>query len=380
MAGVFSNNIQLGVPIAISLLGKGSLPSIAVIFSLNGFLMWTLATIAIELGRNGYQIRDYQLTITGGKDIDFSPIRVVCCKHQEFNAKAEEAVTGDLRIIPMGNTFIVELTYRVGKDECKNSRSVALNPNEALCCDLGIDNFATFVSTKPGIRPFLVKGKILKSINQQYNKQVAELRSKKHYEHIRIKGVKRYWQLQDWMHKASRLAVNFCLAHDLGRIVIGTNRNWKQSVNLGKRNNQNFVMLPHAKFIEMVRYKAEEYGIQVTVREESYTSKASALDMDVIADFDPKQGKTKPVFSGKRIKRGLYRSSDGHLINADINGAANIGRKELGDEWLKKLLELDGGVFVGTPAIVRNLHACVGVRQLLEMGARSHETSHVSAR
>lgn len=380
MAGVFSNNIQLGVPIAISLLGKGSLPSIAVIFSLNGFLMWTLATIAIELGRNGYQIRDYQLTITGGKDIDFSPIRVVCCKHQEFNAKAEEAVTGDLRIIPMGNTFIVELTYRVGKDECKNSRSVALNPNEALCCDLGIDNFATFVSTKPGIRPFLVKGKILKSINQQYNKQVAELRSKKHYEHIRIKGVKRYYQLQDWMHKASRLAVNFCLAHDLGRIVIGTNRNWKQSVNLGKRNNQNFVMLPHAKFIEMIRYKAEEYGIQVTVREESYTSKASALDMDVIADFDPKQGKTKPVFSGKRIKRGLYRSSDGHLINADINGAANIGRKELGDEWLKKLLELDGGVFVDTPAIVRNLHACVGIRQLLERGACSHETSHVSAR
>lgn len=380
MAGVFSNNIQLGVPIAISLLGKGSLPSIAVIFSLNGFLMWTLATIAIELGRNGYQIRDYQLTITGGKDIDFSPIRVVCCKHQEFNAKAEEAVTGDLRIIPMGNTFIVELTYRVGKDECKNSRSVALNPNEALCCDLGIDNFATFVSTKPGIRPFLVKGKILKSINQQYNKQVAELRSKKHYEHIRIKGVKRYWQLQDWMHKASRLAVNFCLAHDLGRIVIGTNRNWKQSVNLGKRNNQNFVMLPHAKFIEMVRYKAEEYGIQVTVREESYTSKASALDMDVIPNFDPKQDKAKPVFSGKRIKRGLYRSSDGHLINADINGAANIGRKELGDEWLKKLLELDGGVFVDTPAIVRNLHACMGVRQLLEMGARSHETSHVSAR
>ena len=332
------------------------------------------------VGRNGYQIRDYQLTITGGKDIDFSPIRVVCCKHQEFNAKAEEAVTGDLRIIPMGNTFIVELTYRVGKDECKNSRSVALNPNEALCCDLGIDNFATFVSTKPGIRPFLVKGKILKSINQQYNKQVAELRSKKHYEHIRIKGVKRYYQLQDWMHKASRLAVNFCLAHDLGRIVIGTNRNWKQSVNLGKRNNQNFVMLPHAKFIEMVRYKAEEYGIQVTVREESYTSKASALDMDVIADFDPKQGKTKPVFSGKRIKRGLYRSSDGHLINADINGAANIGRKELGDEWLKKLFELDRGVVVDTPAIVRNLHACVGVRQLLERGARSHETSHVSAR
>lgn len=144
------------------------------------------------------------------------------------------------------------------------------------------------------------------------------------------------------MHKISRLAVNFCLAHDLGRIVIGTNRNWKQRVNLGKRNNQNFVMLPHNKFIEMVRYKAEEYGIQVTVREESYTSKASSMDFDEIPDFDPKERKPAISFSGKRFKRGLYQSSKRHLINADINGAANIGRKELGDEWLKKLLELDG--------------------------------------
>lgn len=332
------------------------------------------------VGRNGYQIRDGQLTITGGKDIGFSPIRVVCCERQELNAKAQEAVAGDLRIIPMGNTFIVELTYRVGREESNNSKSVSLNPNEALCCDLGIDNFAAFVSTKPGVRPFLVKGKILKSINQRYNKQVAELKSKKHYEHIRIKGVKRYWQLQDLMHKASRLAVNFCLAHDLGRIVIGTNKNWKQRVSLGRRNNQNFVMLPHAKFIEMVRYKAEEYGIQVTVREESYTSRASAMDFDEIPDFDPKGRNPTTSFSGRRLKRGLYQSSKRHLINADINGAANIGRKELGDEWLKKLLELDGGVFVDTPAVVRNLHASVGVRQSLKMGARSHETVHVSAR
>lgn len=332
------------------------------------------------VGRNGYQILDHQLTITGGKEIGFAPLRVVCCKHQEFNAKAEEAIAGDLRILPMGNTFVVELTYRADKEENTNSESVSLNPNEALCCDLGIDNFAAFVSTKPGIRPFLVKGKILKCINQRYNKQTAELRSKGHHEHIRGKGVKRYWQIHDLMHKASRLAVNFCLAHDLGRIVIGTNKDWKQRVNLGKRNNQNFVMLPHAKFIEMVRYKAEEYGIQVTVREESYTSKASALDMDEIPDFDPKQSKSAPVFSGKRIKRGLYQSSNGRLINADINGAANIGRKELGDEWLKKLLELDGGVLVDTPAVVRDLHACAGVRQLLEVGARSHETAYVSAR
>ena len=139
-------------------------------------------------------------------------------------------------------------------------------------------------------------------------------------------------------------------------------------------------MLPHNKFIEMVRYKAEEFGIQVTVREESYTSKASSMDFDEIPDFDPKGRNPTTSFSGKRLKRGLYQSSKRHLLNADINGAANIGRKELGDEWLKKLLELDGGVFVDTPAVVRNLHECVGVRQLLKMEARSHETVHVSAR
>ncbi|WP_293704541.1 hypothetical protein [uncultured Parasutterella sp.] len=139
-------------------------------------------------------------------------------------------------------------------------------------------------------------------------------------------------------------------------------------------------MLPHNKFIETVRYKAEEYGIQVTVREESYTPKASAMDFDEIPDFDPKERKPTTSFSGKRLKRGLYHSSKKHLINADINDAANIGRKELGDERLKKLLELDEGVFVDTPAIVRSLHTCAGVRQLLEMRARSHETVHVSAK
>ena len=116
---------------------------------------------------------------------------------------------------------------------------------EALFCDLGIDNFSTFVSTKPGVRPFLIKGKVLKSLNQNYNKQVAELRSKGHRAHIRTKGVKRYWRLHDLLHKASRLVINHCLAYDVGHIVIGVNQEWKQEVNLGKRNNQNFVMLPH---------------------------------------------------------------------------------------------------------------------------------------
>ena len=326
------------------------------------------------VGRNGYQIQNHQLIITGGEAIGFSPMTVLCCEHQVFNAKAHEAVVGDLRIVPMGNTFVVELTYRSEKEEKDLSKCVSFDSNEALFCDLGLDNFATFVSTKPGVRPFLIKGKVLKSINQNDNKQVAELRSKGHKTHIRTKGV------NDLLHKASRMVIKFCLAHDLGHIVIGVNKEWKQEVNIGKRNNQNFVMLPHGKFVEMIRYKAEDYGIDVTIREESYTSKASALDFDDIPSFDEKGSNPKPVFSGKRIKRGLYRSAKGLLINADINAATNIGRKELGDEWLKQLLELDGGVLVDTPAVVRNLHAGADSRQWLELGIRSQETLHVSAR
>ena len=332
------------------------------------------------VGRNGYQIQNHQLIITGGEAIGFSPMTVLCCEHQVFNAKAHEAVVGDLRIVPMGNTFVVELTYRSDKEEKDLSKCVSFDSNEALFCDLGLDNFATFVSTKPGVRPFLIKGKVLKSINQNYNKQVAELRSKGHKTHIRTKGVKRYWRLHDLLHKASRMVINFCLAHDLGHIVIGVNKEWKQEVNIGKRNNQNFVMLPHGKFVEMIRYKAEDYGIDVTIREESYTSKASALDFDDIPSFDEKGSTPKPKFSGQRIKRGLYHSAKGLLINADINAATNIGRKELGDEWLKQLLELDGGVLVDTPAVVRNLHAGADSRQWLELGIRSREIVHVSAR
>ena len=305
---------------------------------------------------------------------------VLCCEHQVFNAKAHEAVVGDLRIVPMGNTFVVELTYRSEKQEKDLSKCVSFDSNEALFCDLGLDNFATFVSTKPGVRPFLIKGKVLKCINQNYNKQVAELRSKGHKTHIRTKGVKRYWRLHDLLHKVSRMVINFCLAHDLGHIVIGVNKEWKQEVNIGKRNNQNFVMLPHGKFVEMIRYKAQDYGIDVTIREESYTSKASALDFDDIPSFDEKGSNPKPIFSGKRIERGLYRSAKGLLINADINAATNIGRKELGDEWLKQLLELDGGVLVDTPAVVRNLHAGADSRQWLELGIRSQETVHICAR
>ncbi len=122
---------------------------------------------------------------------------------------------------------------------------------------------------------------------------------------------------------------------------------------MGRRNNQNFVNLPHSKLIEQLIYKkVREYGIEVSLVSESYTSKASALDFDDIPDYEKGVKKT---FSGKRIKRGLYLTKQGVQINADTNSAINIGRNELGDEWLKKkLLGLDEGVFVNTPTVFPN--------------------------
>ncbi len=142
---------------------------------------------------------------------------------------------------------------------------------------------------------------------------------------------------------------------------------------MGKVNNQKFVAIPHARFIDKVKYKAQVYGIKVIVREESYTSKASALDFDAIPDYRADGESVKGKFSGNRVKRGLYRAADGTEINADINGALNIARKELGDEWLKKQLKANGGR-MNRPVSVRD------IGQTLKEGLRSLETASVRAR
>ena len=113
--------------------------------------------------------------------------------------------------------------------------------------------------------------------------------------------------------------------HHVGTLVVGKNDGWKQASGLGKRTNQNFVFVPHARFIEMLRYKAELVDIQVVVSEESYTSKCSFLDLEAVGKHD--------VYVGKRVKRGLFRASDGRCLNADVNGAFNILRKGVPDAF-----------------------------------------------
>jgi IS605 OrfB family transposase len=141
---------------------------------------------------------------------------------------------------------------------------------------------------------------------------------------------KRNFWIEDKNHKVSRFIVNYCIKHDIGTIIIGKNKQWKNRINIGKKNNQKFVELPHAKLIQKINYKAKLVGIKVVETEESYTSKCDALALEPI--------KKQEKYLGKRVKRGLFQSNVGKVINADINGAINIARKVIDDSLVKKIV------------------------------------------
>ncbi len=195
--------------------------------------------------------------------------------------------------------------------------------------DLGLNNLAAVSSNKKGFKAFLINGRPLKSINQQYNKAVALLKSKlfgskKTSKRIQQITFKRNKKVNDYLHRTSDFIVKRLVAEQIGKLVIGKNEKWKQKINLGKVVNQNFVAIPHARLIEMITYKAQLVGIEVIVTEENYTSKTSFLDLEPVEKHKS--------YQGIRVKRGLFRSSNGTLINADINGALNIVRKVFGNE------------------------------------------------
>lgn len=292
--------------------------------------------------RNSFSVKDGFIHFA--KALELKPVSVHrLCDEQAVNAEKGTNTIKEVRIVPTGNCYQIEVVYDrlLSKPYTKN-QSALLDRSKHLFIDIGLNNLACLVSDQPDYQPVLINGRTLKYVNAKYNKEAAKLRSLGKQRHIKAKSVKRHCYIRDHLHRASRFVVNQCLQHDLGTIVIGHNADWKQSINLGKKNNQKFVSIPHAVFVDMVKYKAMEYGIEAIVREESYTSKASAIDLDAI----PTHGKVKekPVFSGKRTKRGLYKSKEGLLINADVNGSLNIGRKEIGNDFVKGLLD-SGCVF-----------------------------------
>jgi putative transposase len=224
-----------------------------------------------------------------------------------------------VRIVPKTYHYSIKVVYEV-KAVTGSSSGVEWIAG----IDIGLNNLATITSNLKGFGPLIINGKPLKSINAYYHKKKAMLQSYLKGERqtlIKINYLthKRNVKVDNYLHNASRFIINHLAANRIGTLVIGKNDNWKQGINLGKRNNQNFVAIPHARFIEMLTYKAQLAGIVVKVIEESYTSKCSFLDNEPCVKH--------LEYEGKRIKRGLFRAGDGRLINADVNGSTNIVKK-----------------------------------------------------
>ncbi|ATV36650.1 RNA-guided endonuclease InsQ/TnpB family protein [Fusobacterium pseudoperiodonticum] len=233
----------------------------------------------------------------------------------------------EIRIIPKQYSRYFEIQYIYEVEEVQRE----LNKENVLGIDLGINNLCTCV-TNTGAS-FIIDGRKLKSTNQYYNKINAKLQSIKDKQKIerttlRQKRIarKRNNRINDYLSKAARTIVNYCLNNDIGKLVLGYNEDFQRNSNIGSINNQNFVNIPYGKLRDKLIYLCKLYGIEFKLQEESYTSKASFFDGDEIPIYD-KENLQEYVFSGKRIKRGLYQTSTGKLINADCNGALNILRK-----------------------------------------------------
>ena len=291
-----------------------------------------------------------------------------------FPERLKDKRLKEARILPKCGAQWFEVEFIT--EEPKEPQNV--NPNNAVAIDLGIDNLAACVSTTGA--SIVIDGKKLKSINQWYNKLNAKLQSVKDkqgkyartlripepssgmlslrnasgFSAGRISGSfptggdlrhpcfpqgikhltkhqggllkKRSNQVRDYLRKTARLIVNWCITQQAGMLIVGVNPGWKQKINIGKCNNQSFVQIPFYILRSKLSALCERYGIHYVEQEESYSSKASALDGDSIPTYSP-DNSAKAKFSGKRVKRGLYRSQAGCLVNADCNGSWNIGRK-----------------------------------------------------
>ena len=236
-----------------------------------------------------------------------------------------------VRIVPKLDYFKIEIVYeKIEGDYTRQAKLISKKTNNAAI-DIGVDNLATVTSDNKNSIPLIVNGRSLKSVNQFYNKALAKLNEiySKHDIHtgkkLRILNRKREFIINDFMHKASRRIVDYCILNNIGKLFIGHNSGWKQECDMKKRNNQNFVQIPFNKLIQMLQYKCKEIGIEVYLIGETYTSKCSSLDNEVIGKHD--------AYCGKRQKRGLFRSSKGKLLNADVNGSLNILRCGLKNDF-----------------------------------------------
>ena len=230
------------------------------------------------------------------------------------------------RIIPKVGQYVIEIVYEKPEDYTVN------NPEAIAAIDIGVSNLAALTSNQKGFVPILINGRPLKSLNQFYNKTQAKLSSQLPQAQSSSKLIQRLTanrnnRIDTYLHQASRWSINHLARHGIGQLIIGKNPLWKQAVNNGKKNNQSFVNIPHARFIEMLIYKGAMKGIKVITAEESYTSRASFLNLDFIPNYGDAEAQTVK-FSGYRETRGNYKiKGQATRINADVNGSYNILRK-----------------------------------------------------
>ena len=240
--------------------------------------------------------------------------------------KLEKSIIQQVRLIPRAGYYLIEVLYR--KPKIKYKKKKLTSQTRFASIDLGLNNLATVTSNV--FEPLIINGRPIKSINYYYNKNLGKKQkllptnqytSKK----IRQLSYKREMKLNDYLHKSAKYLVNYLVSQTIDVLVIGTNKGWKQNINIGKRNNQNFVGIPFYKFKQILTYLCEENGIELHEQEESYTSKASFLDGDFVPTFINGDNK-KYTFSGIRDRR-LYETKNKKIINADVNGSLNILKK-----------------------------------------------------
>jgi putative transposase len=254
-------------------------------------------------GRNILILKNIQFSIQNSSlRFSWKPLKSL---NNKFKTNIKSKLM-QVRFIPRGDNYALEIVYEIDiseiNEEIKNIIGI----------DAGLENLAT-ITNNIGIQPIVIKGRILKSVNQYYNKRKAELQcilktTNNQHTSSRLNRMtlKRENKIKDYMHKTSKYIISYCESNNIDTIVIGHNNGWKQEINIGKQSNQSFTAIPFDTLIKQIQYKAENVGIKVIVFEESYTSKASFLDNDIIPVFK-KDGNEKHKFSGKRIKRGMYK-------------------------------------------------------------------------
>lgn len=237
--------------------------------------------------------------------------------HIKIKTKLTKESVQFVRLVPKNHYVVIEIGYNVKEPELKSN-------NNVLAIDIGVNNIASFVTTDGD--KCLINGRQLKYINHNYNKAVADAKSKLKITHNQNSSKyisqiinKRNNRINDYLHKITTYIVNHAVSKDIGTIVVGYNKEWKQDTKMGKVNNQNFVNIPFYRLINLLEYKCRLKGISFQTITESYTSKCSFVDNEEI--------KKHQTYSGKRINRELFKTKNGLIINADINGAYNILKK-----------------------------------------------------